>query len=70
MFRSSWPRANIHAVTPLIAMPISATHATVAAATGAGVRNRSTASSAIAPTPTSSTAALISAARMEPRPQP
>ena len=70
MFRSSWPRTNSAAVSPLTTMPAPATQMTVAPATGEGDSRRSAASNAMAPTPISSTTALASAAMMVLRPQP
>ncbi len=59
------PRANIKAVSPLITIPTAATAITVDPFDGSGSISRWIASAMIAPTATSSSKALISAARIE-----
>ena len=58
------PRANSHAVTPLIRMPTAATAETVSPGTVAGSPKRFTASTEMAPIATSSSTAFASAARI------
>ena len=64
------PRANSRAVPPLTTMPAAATQSIQPVATGSGASSRWTDSSAMAPTATSSSMALASAARMVPRWKP
>ena len=64
------PDMKSSAVAPLIAMPTSATQMTVISATGSGLPSRCTASHTMAPTATSSSAALASDTRIELRLRP
>ena len=64
------PEANSMAVAPLTTMPSAATAMTMPATTGWGWISRCTASHAMAPTASSNSRALNSAARMELWPSP
>ena len=64
------PRMNIQAVMPLTRIPAVATQMTVPSATGSGLKRRPIAPTAMAPTATRSSIALVREARIDELPKP